>query len=150
VLVYPAVVARLDAVIADAVEARARILVELPALGAVIAGGLRPVERALAQAAVEAADVAAREGDPHHALRIDVAAAHAEARHRHVVDLGERRLRRIGAGSKPHDRTGVGADGAPDRAVDRVRHHRVEHLANAPILARIEWLVRLGVFAALA
>src|SRR5262245_51248500 len=58
VLVDPRVVARLGAVLADALEARARILIEAPALGAVITGGRRPVERSLALAPVEAADVA--------------------------------------------------------------------------------------------
>src|SRR5688572_31281135 len=51
VLVDPRVVARLGAVLADAAEARAGILVERPSLGAVTAGGIRPVERRLALAA---------------------------------------------------------------------------------------------------
>src|SRR5262249_14159748 len=58
VLVDPRVIARFGAVLADALEARPRILIEGPALGAVIAGRFRPVERALALAPIEAANVA--------------------------------------------------------------------------------------------
>src|ERR1700733_8225133 len=59
-LVDPGVVARLSAVVADALEARARIFVERPALRAMIAGRLGAVERALALAAIESAEMAAR------------------------------------------------------------------------------------------
>src|SRR5205085_4011971 len=48
VLVDPRVVARLGAVFADALEARAGILVERPSLRAMVAGRLRAVERAFA------------------------------------------------------------------------------------------------------
>src|SRR5438067_2489348 len=51
VLVDPRIVARLGTVLADAFEAGAGILVERPALGAVVAGGFRAVERAFALAA---------------------------------------------------------------------------------------------------
>src|SRR5712671_6807528 len=68
VLIDPAVVARLGAVIADAFEARARIFVEVPTLRTMIAGRIRPVERPFAQAPVEAADMAAAERHPHHAF----------------------------------------------------------------------------------
>src|SRR5262249_59373882 len=102
----------------DACEARPRILVERPALRALIAGRLGSVERALALAAVEAADVAARERHPHDALAVDVAAARTEARQRHVVDFRERGLRRIGAGIGPHDRAGARAQPGPGPAVD--------------------------------
>src|SRR4029079_5356570 len=44
VLVDPRVIARLGAVLAYALDPRARILVERPALGAVVAGCLRAVE----------------------------------------------------------------------------------------------------------
>src|SRR5262245_59752736 len=54
VLVDPGVIARLGAVITEAVKAGPRILVEGPALRTVIAGGVRPVERSLALAPVEA------------------------------------------------------------------------------------------------
>src|SRR5207244_13596290 len=46
-LVDPGVIARLGAVLADAIEARAGILIDGPALGAMIAGGSRPIERPL-------------------------------------------------------------------------------------------------------
>ena len=152
VLVDPGVVARLGAVLADALEARARVLVERPALRAVIAGGLRPVERPLALAPVEAADVAAAQRRPHDALLVDVGAADAEVRLRHVVDLRERGRRRIRSRSEPHDRRGAAehADGAPDRAVDRARHHGVEAAGDALVLGRIDRLVGLDVVVALA
>src|SRR3954451_18787148 len=96
VLVDPRVVARLGAVLADALEAWAGILVERPALRAVVAGRLRAVERALAQTAIEHAHVPARERHPDAALLVDVAAAWAEARQRHVVLLGPRFVRVLG------------------------------------------------------
>src|SRR5580700_11020793 len=52
VLIDPGVIARLGAVIANARKARAWIFVERPALGAVIARGLRSVERTFALAPV--------------------------------------------------------------------------------------------------
>ena len=134
-LVDPAVVARLGAVLADAVEARPWILVERPALRAMIAGRLRSVERTLALAPVEAADMTACERHPHHALAVDIASARAEARHRYVVDFRQRGFRRVGAGSEPHDRAGAGAQRPPHRSVDRVRHDRVEHWAMRLSLA---------------
>ena len=114
------------------------ILVERPALGAVIAGRLRPVERPLALAAIEAAHVAAAERHPHDALAVDVGAARAEAGHRHVVDLGERRLRRIRRPARARTTApGIAERRAPDRAVDRARHHRVERRVDARVLRRI-------------
>src|SRR6202035_2513731 len=60
VLVDPGVIARLGAVLADAFEAGAGILIDRPAFRTMIAGGVRPVERAFALAAVKAAEVTAR------------------------------------------------------------------------------------------
>src|SRR2546429_7084520 len=79
VLIDPAVVARFGAVLADAFEAGPRILVQRPALRALIAGRLGSVERTPALAAVEAADMTARERHPDHALAVDVAAARTES-----------------------------------------------------------------------
>src|SRR5439155_10224654 len=129
---------------------RARILVERPAFGAMVAGRLRAVHWALALPAVELADVAAGERDPIHAILIDVAAARAEARHRDVEVLGQRGLGRIRAGHDAHDRTRIGADGTPDRVVDGAHRDRVDHLAEAAILGRIHRLVGLGIRSALA
>src|SRR6202008_2619985 len=56
VLVDPGVIARLGAVLADALEAGAGILIERPALRTMIAGRVRPVERSLALAAIETAE----------------------------------------------------------------------------------------------
>src|SRR5262249_8350587 len=87
VLVDPCVVTRLRTVVADAFEPGAWVLVERPTLGAMIAGCGRSVERSLALAPVEAADVTAPERDPNDTLLIDVAAARAEAWSWDVVDL---------------------------------------------------------------
>src|SRR6185436_16289861 len=61
VLIDPRVVARLGAVLANALESGTRILMERPALRAVIARRLRTVERRFALAPIEAADVSAAE-----------------------------------------------------------------------------------------
>src|SRR4029077_13665781 len=109
---------RLGAVLADAFEARAGILIERPALGAMIAGRLRAVERTFAFAAIEHAHVAARKRGPHAALLVDVRGADAEAGHRHLVDLGQR-LVRVLARIDAHDRAGAAVQRAPDRSVRR-------------------------------
>src|SRR5262249_35501059 len=143
VLVYPAVVARLRAVLTEALEARARVLIDGPALGAVIARRLRPVGRAFALAAVEAAEVAAAERSPHHALLVDVGAANAEVRLRDEVDLAERGGWRVRAGGDADDRTAAAGRGGrqgrtPDRAVDGARHDRVEAAGDPLVLRRID------------
>src|SRR5439155_21105283 len=107
VLIDPAVVAGLRAILADALQAGARILVKGPALRAMIAGCFRSVERALALAPVEAAHVPARERHPHYARAVDITAAWTETRHRYMVDFGERGLRRVRAGIGPAERAGT-------------------------------------------
>src|SRR5262249_59071217 len=92
VLINPCIVARLRAVRADTVEARAWILVERPALRAVIAGCGRSVEN-LALRAVERAQMAARHRHPHDTLAVDVGAANAVARHRRAIDFRQCRHR---------------------------------------------------------
>ncbi len=137
VLVDPGVVARLRRCCRRALEARARIAVERPALGAVIAGRVRAVERALALAAIEAHEAAARRRAPDDAVLVDVAAADAESpasarcRFPTVSSCGSKR--RNAGRSAEH------ADRVPDRAVVRVRHHRVGAGAtgDALVLARI-------------
>src|SRR5207237_3819061 len=84
-LVDPGVIARLDAArVGDVLELRSWERVKSPAFGAVLARGLRTVERALALAAVEAREMSARERGPEHALAIDVAAARPVARQRRL------------------------------------------------------------------
>src|ERR1700730_9225777 len=80
VLIDPGIIARLGAVVADAIETRPRILVQGPALRAVIAGGFGPVQRTLALAPVEAAEMPAAERHPHHTLGVDVSAPRSKAR----------------------------------------------------------------------
>src|SRR6185369_11373112 len=72
VLVDPRVVARLGAVLADAFEARAGILVERPALGAMVAGRFRTIERDLAQPPIKHTHVTAGERGPDADLLVDV------------------------------------------------------------------------------
>src|SRR6478752_2740109 len=60
VLIDPGVVARLDALVLEALKSRARISVELPAFGAMIACCVGTVERCLAEASVETHKVSAR------------------------------------------------------------------------------------------
>src|SRR5262249_29321837 len=146
------VVARLGAILADPLEAGAWILIEAPALGAMIAGRLGPVERPLALAPIEAADVARAHRGPYDALLVDVGAANTEVRLRHVIDLGQRGGRRMGPGHESHDRRGAAEDSdrAPDRAIDGARHDGVEAAGDPLVLGRIDRLVGLDVVVALA
>src|SRR6266478_8589048 len=105
VLVDPAVVARLGAVVADAFEAWARVFGEFPTLGTMIAGGIGAVERPFAQAPVKAADMAARERYPDDPLAVDIAAARTVARQRDVVDFRQRCRGRVGARIDANDRS---------------------------------------------
>ena len=131
-------------------KARAGILIKRPALGAMIAGRLRPVERSFALAPIEAAEMAARERRPDDALLVDVGAADAEARQRNVVDLRERRLRGIRPRNDAHDRARESPHGTPDRAVGRTRHHGVEAGHDPLVFRRIHRLIGLDVLVALA
>src|SRR4030095_12660413 len=115
-LIDPGVVARLCAVLSDPLKAGTGILIKRPALRAVVTGGFWSVERSLAFSPVEAGEMAAREGRPDNSLLVDVGAADAETRQRHVVDFGERRLRGIRPRRDAHDGTGKIAERAPDRA----------------------------------
>ena len=108
-----------------------------------------PLSGPLALAAVEHAHVAARQRDPNAALLVDVAAARAEARQRHVVLFGQRLVRVLGR-IDAHDGAGVAAQRAPHRAVGRARHHRIEGRADAHVLARLLRLAGLGVLVTLA
>src|SRR5262245_807065 len=126
-LINPGIVAGFGAVLTDALEAWTGILVKRPALGAMISRGGWTVQRTLALAPVEAADVTTSQRHPNHALFVDVATAWGKARCGHMIDLGQRRLGRIGARCKPQHRTATGedADRVPDRAINGARHHRV-------------------------
>src|SRR5262249_3216295 len=86
-LVDPGVVARLGAAaLGDILELRTRKRRKRPALGAQLAfSGLRAVERALALAAVERAEMAARQRHIRDAVAVDVEAARPEARERRLI-----------------------------------------------------------------
>src|SRR5262249_1316808 len=141
VLVDPGVVARFDAS-GFTLEARTRIAIERPTLGAVVAGRGRTVERALALAAIEAHQAAVRGRAPDDAVLVDVAAADAVALLRHVVDFGQFRLRIV---TQEARRAAEHADGVPDRAVGRMWHHGVRARApgDALVLGGIGRSVRL-------
>src|SRR5262249_29208930 len=142
VLIDPRVIARLGAVGSDALETGAGILIERPAFGTVITGRLRSVERAFALPPVEAPDVAAAHRCPYDALLVDVRAADAEVGLRHVVDLRERGRRWIRPWRQSHHRGGTAenVDRAPDRSVDRARHHGVEAARDPLVLRGIDGL----------
>ena len=82
----------------------ARILVEGPALRAVIAGGFGPVQRILAFARSKLPRWPLP-SDTHTPLAVDVGAAWRKAEQRTVVDFSERSCRRVRAGIEPRDRT---------------------------------------------
>src|SRR5690606_39367595 len=97
----------LDARTRQVLEARARQPVEAPALAAMVPGRVGPVQQPLALAPIERAEVSAPERYPHDAVAVDVGAAHAEARQRHVVDLRKGRRRRIRPRIEADDRARV-------------------------------------------
>ena len=92
---------------------------------------------------IELAEVAASERHPHHPVAVDVGAARAEARHRDVVDFGERRLGRVRARIESDDRARIADGRSPDGAVRRARHDGVKAGADALVARRVERLVRL-------
>src|SRR4029077_12507574 len=119
VLVDPKIIRRLGGT-GIALEARAGERIKRKALRTFVAE-LRsgPVERTLALAPVEAADVAGVERDPHHTVAVDIHAANAEARRRHLVDFGKRRIGRIRSRREANNVARMAEVRAPDRAVGR-------------------------------
>src|SRR5262249_59164465 len=88
-LIDPGVIASLSAAVGlDVLELRSGELVERPAFGAVLAGRGRSVEP-LALAAIELAEMAARQRRPENAVAADVAAARPVARKRRLEDFRE-------------------------------------------------------------
>src|SRR5262249_36538578 len=104
---------------------RAGERVKGPALGTVLAGRRGTVQD-LALAAVEAAEVAARERDPEGAVGVDVTAARPVAGERDFVVLGERGEGGIPAGRDARDAAWVACHGAPHGAVERAYGDRVQ------------------------
>src|SRR5436189_6114468 len=114
------------------------------------AGGVRPVERAFALPAVEAAEVAARERSPEDAVAVDVAAARPITGKRRLVDLGKGGTRGIGPGIHAHDIAREGARGAPDASVHWVHRDGIQTGDHSLVLGRIDRRVGLDPFVALA
>ena len=113
-----------------------------------VAGRVRPVQRVLAFAAIEADQAAVRAGSPEHAVLVDVSAADADAVLRNGVEF-----RQFGLGIKPQE-AGLADEhvhGVPDRTVGRMRHHRVGARAGDPhVLVCLRRRARLRVFVDLA
>src|SRR5258706_1182259 len=151
VLVDPDVIGRFGARAGRAlghVELRPRHLVELEAFRAEILriGQSRPAELALAQPAIEACQMAARQNGPEHAIAGDVGAARREAGHgrlrvleRELIILGELCL-----GIVAYDAAGESRHAAPDAAVRRIGADAVEARNDPLILARIARLAGFG------
>src|SRR5688572_14218023 len=115
-----------------------------------IAGCFRAVERSFAFAAVEAAKVTACERCPNHTFLVDIGSANAKARQWDIIDFRERGLGWIGPGRNPHHRSGEAPEGAPDRAIRRVRHYRIKAGRNSLVLRWIHRLVWFHVRVTLA
>src|SRR5262249_49334676 len=127
-----------------AVEARPGIFVERESFRAVVAGRVRAVERAFALAAVEADERAVRARSPEDAIPIDIDAAHPDSLLRDGVEFAQ-----LGLGIEAQEprRSGESVERVPDRAVGRMRHHRVRTGAgNAHVLAGLGRLAGFGVF----
>src|SRR5579871_6611654 len=94
-LIDPGVVARLGAAgFGDVLELRTRIRRQRPAFRTQLArSGVRPVEWALALAAVERAEVTARQRHISDAVAVDVETARSPARERWLVDFRQLGLR---------------------------------------------------------
>src|SRR5438552_15077397 len=110
-LIDPGVVAGLCAApVGDTLDLWEWLGIEAPALGTVLAGRGRSVERSLAFPAVEAREMAAGERRPVDAVPVHVTATRGEpldgdagSVERQLVQLRERRLRGVRTGNEPHD-----------------------------------------------
>ena len=132
-LVDPGVVARLDASVLEAFEARSWIFVEFPAFRTVIAGCCWTVERSLAQTPIETDEVSAGLRSPRDSVRVDVAAANSDAGFRTCT--GRRRIA-LPAGSslpRPFDLTECGA--ARRRSRIRICRTQQESCVSIPAQA---------------
>src|ERR1700676_2495493 len=109
---------------------------EAPAFGTVVARRGRTVERTPAFAPIELPQMPARQGNPHHAVAVDIGAAHTKAGRGHIVDFAQEASRiepNYGAGITKRDR-------APDAAVGRIRHDCVKTDRQTLILPGIREL----------
>src|SRR6202012_5053806 len=111
----------------------------------------------LAQLAVEAREMAAREHCPHHAIEADVDATRTERAFRRLIHFGERGVDGIGPVSETNDIAGLIDAGeaavhrlAPDRIVDRARHDAIERRGDPLVLGWIERILRPDIGVALA
>ena len=150
-LIDPGVVARLGAARSGhALELRARIRIERPAFGAMLAGRRRPVERPLAFSPVEAGEMTACQRSPDDAIAVDIHAARRIPVGRRFIDLGQCGRRRVWSRSNPHDRPGIAQHRAPDRPIERAGGDTVQAGHDALVLVRIDRLVGLDIIVALA
>src|SRR2546428_7806481 len=115
-----------------------------------LAGRVRPVEWALALAAIEAGEMAARQRRPEHPIAVEVAAARPIARKRRLVDFCQRRLRRIGAWIEAHDVPGGYQRCPPDGPIDRGHGHTVPGRRDPLVLCWVDRLIWLDIIVSLA
>src|SRR6266446_4018089 len=146
-LVDPGVVAGFSAAaFCDIAELRAWERRQRPAFRTHLAfSGLRAVEWAFALAAVEGAEVTARQRHIGDAVAVDIITAGAEARERRLVDF-----RQLGLRIEPQHIARLAEHSAPDGAVRRVHADAVEAGIEPLILGGIDGLVGLHVFVGLA
>src|SRR5215813_9224725 len=123
--------------------------IERPALRPVPACSSRAIEH-LAFAPVEGTHVAAGERHPDDAVAIDVHAARRVARHRRLVDFGQRRSRRVITEVDARNRSRKAEHRSPDRAVDRAYGDAVDAHRHALILRWIDRLLGIDIVVALA
>ena len=88
-LVDPSVIARLGAILLEALESRPGKTVVGKAFRAMVARRGRAVERALALSAVEADETAVRARSPDHAILVDIATAQADEARWKGIELRE-------------------------------------------------------------
>src|SRR5258705_7708023 len=146
-LIDPGVVARFRAAaFGDVLELRAWERRQRPAFRTQLAiSGLRAVEWAFALAAVEGAEMTARQRHIGYAVAVDVVAARSEAWERRLVDF-----RQPGLGIKTENVARIAKHRAPYRAVGRVHTDPVKGGSEPLILGGIDGLIRLHVFIDLA
>src|SRR5262245_17864468 len=122
-----------------------------------LSGRRRTIERYLAFAPVEAGEMSTRQGGPKNAVSIDVSAARSVAVYRsfglvpwNFKNFCQGCRRWIVAGTHADDRAGEAEHGAPDGAVHRAKPDAVVTCDDPLVFCRIDRLVWLDVFVALA
>src|SRR6185295_10345559 len=122
---HPVVVMRIGAAgVLHILEVRSRRRIQRPSLGALLPGGLRPVEWTFAFPPVEARQMPTPERDPGDVIAVEVHSARRKALHwsfrvapRHFVVFRQSGLGRIRSWSQPDDTAREAQHAAPDGPV---------------------------------